>query len=63
MTTPKERAQKELADLKEKADKLAEFLKKGKPAFISEHAWQLNKDQWDVMMQYSRILEEKINLM
>lgn len=62
-TTAKERAYKELQDLKGRMDKLQVFLKKGKPETMSDAAWSLNKEQWDAMDNYYGILQTKYDLM
>lgn len=63
ITTPKDRVILEKQELKEKADKLQEFLKKGQPTFLTDAAWQINKEQWDAMMHYYSLLDDKLQLM
>lgn len=63
ISTPKDRVLVEMTELKARADLLLKFIQGSQPSFISDKAWQLNKEQWDAMMYYYTILEEKYNLM
>lgn len=59
-STPYNRLIKEAEELKEKTIKLNDFMKKGRPAFISSHDWGLMIDQQLCMQKYLIILDERI---
>lgn len=48
--------------LKEKLNKLIDFIQKGQPKFIDDKNWQLLKEQADVMNHYYTILISRIEL-
>lgn len=48
--------------LKERLDKLVEFLQKGKPDFIDDKNWVLLEEQCDAMNQYYSTLLNRIEL-
>ena len=52
----------EKTQLKDKLDKLLEFLQKGQPAFIDDKNWALLSEQYDAMNWYYTILVSRIEL-
>lgn len=48
--------------LKDRLDKLIDFLQKGKPVFINDKNWQLLNEQADAMNHYYTILITRIDL-
>ena len=52
----------EKEQLKERLDKLMEFLQKGKPTFIDDKNWVLLQEQLDAMNWYYTILTYRIEL-
>lgn len=52
----------EKTQLKDKLDKLLEFLQKGQPSFIDDKNWALLNDQHDAMNWYYTILGSRIEL-
>ena len=48
--------------LKERLDKLIEFLQKGQPSFIDDKNWELLNEQCDAMNHYYSILISRIEL-
>ena len=52
----------EKTQLKDKLDKLLEFLQKGQPSFIDDKNWALLNDQYDAMNWYYTILVSRIEL-
>ena len=52
----------EKTQLKNKLDKLLEFLQKGQPSFIDDKNWALLNDQYDAMNWYYTILGSRIEL-
>jgi hypothetical protein len=48
--------------LKDRLDKLLEFLQKGKPEFIDDKNWRLLEEQHDAMNWYYTILISRIEL-
>ena len=48
--------------LKERLDKLMEFLQKGQPDFIDDKNWALLNDQLDAMNWYYTILGSRVEL-
>lgn len=60
--TPQDRVRLEHRELKERRDKLIEFLQKGQPAFIDDKNWTLLKEQCDAMNWYYTILGSRIEL-
>lgn len=52
----------EKTQLKDKLDKLLEFLQKGQPSFIDDKNWALLNDQYDAMNWYYTILGSRIEL-
>ena len=48
--------------LKERLDKLMEFLQKGQPDFIDDKNWELLNDQLDAMNWYYTILVSRVEL-
>lgn len=49
-------------ELKNKLDKLIEFLQKGQPSFIDDKNWALLNEQCDAMNHYYTILISRIDL-
>ena len=49
-------------ELKNKLDKLIEFLQKGQPSFIDDKNWALLNEQYDAMNWYYTILVSRIEL-
>ena len=56
------RVVEEKDQLKERLDKLIEFLQKGKPSFIDDKNWDLLKKQYDAMNWYYLTLLNRIEL-
>lgn len=52
----------EQSDLREKLDKLCDFLSKPQPSFIDDKEWGLLLDQRDYMTEYFNILEIRIKI-
>ena len=52
----------EKTQLKDKLDKLLEFLQKGQPSFIDDKNWALLNEQYDAMNWYYTILIGRIEL-
>ena len=52
----------EKTQLKDKLDKLLEFLQKGQPSFIDDKNWALLNEQYDAMNWYYTILISRIGL-
>lgn len=52
----------EKTQLKDKLDKLLEFLQKGQPSFIDDKNWALLSEQYDAMNWYYTILVSRIEL-
>lgn len=52
----------EQSDLREKLDKLCDFLSKPQPSFIDDKEWALLLDQRDYMSEYFNILEIRIKI-
>ena len=52
----------EKTQLKDKLDKLLEFLQKGQPSFIDDKNWALLNEQYDAMNWYYTILVSRIEL-
>lgn len=52
----------EKTQLKDKLDKLLEFLQKGQPSFIDDKNWALLNKQYDAMNWYYTILISRIEL-
>ena len=52
----------EKTQLKDKLDKLLEFLQKGQPSFIDDKNWALLSEQYDAMNWYYTILISRIEL-
>ena len=52
----------EKTQLKDKLDKLLEFLQKGQPSFIDDKNWALLNEQYDAMNWYYTILISRIEL-
>lgn len=52
----------EKEQLKERLDKLIEFLQKGQPSFIDDKNWALLNEQCDAMNWYYTILVSRIEL-
>ena len=52
----------EKTQLKDKLDKLLEFLQKGQPSFIDGKNWALLNEQYDAMNWYYTILVSRIEL-
>lgn len=52
----------EQSDLREKLDKLCDFLSKPQPSFIDNKEWELLLDQRDYMSEYFNILEIRIKI-
>ena len=52
----------EKTQLKDKLDKLLEFLQKGQPSFIDDKNWALLNEQYDAMNWYYTILASRIEL-
>lgn len=50
----------EKEQLKERLDKLIEFLQKGQPSFIDDKNWALLNEQCDAMNWYYTILVSRI---
>lgn len=57
-----QRVVEERGQLKDRLDKLIDFLQKGQPAFIDDKNWQLLKEQADAMNWYYTILSSRIEL-
>lgn len=60
--TPQDRVRLEQRELKERLDKLIEFLQKGQPKFIDDKGWTLLNEQADAMNWYYTILTSRIDL-
>lgn len=56
----KERVAQELHELDEKRTKLAEWLNKGKPEYLSDKQWELLLTQKEAMSVYGRILQDRL---
>lgn len=56
----KERVAQELYELDEKRTKLAEFLNKGKPEYLSDKQWELLLTQKEAMSVYGLILQDRL---
>ena len=52
----------EQSDLREKLDKLCDFLSKPQPSFISDKQWSLLQSQRGYMKAYFKVLDERITL-
>ena len=52
----------EKTQLKDKLDKLLEFLQKGQPSFIDDKNWALLNEQYNAMNWYYTILISRIEL-
>ena len=52
----------EKTQLKDKLDKLLEFLQKGQPSFIDDKNWRLLNWQFNAMQIYNDILKERIEI-
>ena len=52
----------EKTQLKDKLDKLLEFLQTGQPSFIDDKNWALLNEQYDAMNWYYTILGSRIEL-
>lgn len=52
----------EQSDLREKLDKLCDFLSKPQPSFIDDKEWALLLEQRDYMSEYFNILEIRIKI-
>lgn len=48
--------------LKDKIDKLLDFIQKGQPSFIDDKNWTLLNEQYDAMNWYYTILISRIEL-
>lgn len=57
-----QRVVEEKEQLKERLDKLIEFLQKGQPNFISDKNWALLNEQYDAMNWYYTTLVNRIEL-
>lgn len=57
-----QRVVEEKEQLKERLDKLMDFLQKGQPKFIDDKNWALLKEQCDAMNWYYTILISRIEL-
>lgn len=57
-----QRVVEEKNQLKERLDKLIEFLQKGQPSFIDDKNWALLNEQCDAMNWYYTILGSRIEL-
>lgn len=57
-----QRVVEEKDQLKERRDKLIEFLQKGQPSFIDDKNWALLNEQCDAMNWYYTILLSRIEL-
>jgi hypothetical protein len=57
-----QRVVEERDQLKDRMDKLREFLQKGQPKFIDDVNWNLLQLQFDAMSQYYAILLQRIAL-
>lgn len=57
-----QRVVEEKDQLKDRLDKLIDFLQKGQPSFIDDKNWQLLKEQCDAMNHYYTILITRIDL-
>ncbi len=57
-----QRVVEERDQLKDRMDKLREFLQKGQPKFIDDVNWNLLQVQFDAMSQYYAILLQRIAL-
>jgi hypothetical protein len=60
--TPQDRVRLEQRELKERLDKLIEFLQKGKPEFIDDKGWALLNEQADAMNWYYTILGTRLEM-
>ncbi|ENW78224.1 hypothetical protein F909_03910 [Acinetobacter sp. ANC 3929] len=60
--TPQDRVRLEYQELKERRDKLIEFIQKGQPDFIDDKGWALLNEQCDAMNWYYTILGSRIEL-
>jgi hypothetical protein len=57
-----QRVVEEKEQLKDRMDKLMEFLQKGQPKFIDDKNWKLLEEQLDAMNWYYTILLSRIDL-
>lgn len=57
-----QRVVEEYEQLKERLDKLGDFLKKGKPEFIDDANWDLLNEQFEPMDWYRTVLIRRIRL-
>ena len=57
-----QRVVEEKEQLKERLDKLMDFLQKGQPKFIDDKNWTLLQEQCDAMNWYYTILISRIEL-
>lgn len=57
-----QRVVEERDQLKDRMDKLREFLQKGQSKFIDEKNWALLNEQCDAMNWYYTILDSRIDL-
>lgn len=57
-----QRVIEEKDQLKERIDKLVDFLQKGQPKFIDDKNWQLLNEQYDAMNWYYTILISRTEL-
>ena len=59
---PEQRVVEEKDQLKERLDKLLDFLQKGQPTFIDDKNWALLSEQYDAMNWYYTLLVSRIEL-
>ena len=57
-----QRVVEEKDQLKERLDKLLDFLQKGQPTFINDKNWALLSEQYDAMNWYYTLLVSRIEL-
>ena len=57
-----QRVVEEKDQLKERLDKLLDFLQKGQPTFIDDKNWALLSEQYDAMNWYYTLLVSRIGL-
>ena len=57
-----QRVVEEKDQLKERLDKLLDFLQKGQPTFIDDKNWALLGEQYDAMNWYYTLLVSRIEL-
>lgn len=57
-----QRVVEEKDQLKERLDKLLDFLQKGQPTFIDDKNWALLSEQYDAMNWYYTLLVSRIEL-